>query len=67
MGRRKKEPGQTMTYITAGLTAEELDLMERTMAFYRCSQSAAIRLLIRNGALTTPMAAPSPPKKEDDQ
>ena len=65
MPRRKLGPGEGKTYITIGLDPEELDVMERVMSFYRCSQSAAIRLLVRNAAPHTPMAErkpnPSPP------
>lgn len=60
MPRRKLGPGEGKTYITIGLDPEELDIMERVMAHYRCTQSAAMRLLVRNAEPHTPMA---PPKK----
>lgn len=67
MPRRKLGPGEGKTYITFGLDPEELRAMETVMKFYRCSQSAALRLLIRNGAEHTPMAPPLHPQpKETD-
>ena len=71
MTRRKLEPGQGKTYVSFGLDPEELDIVDRVMRFYRCTQSAALRLLIRNGGDHTPMALParttppSPPIEED--
>lgn len=64
MPRRKLGPGEGKTYITFGLDPEELAAVEGVMAFYRCTQSAALRLLIRNGTPHTPTAPrknPSPP------
>lgn len=52
---KKPEPAKTKTYVTIGMDAEELEAINGVMAFYRCSQSAAVRLLIRNGAENTPM------------
>lgn len=68
MPRRKLGPGEGKTYITFGLDAEELDVMERVMKYYRCTQSAALRLLIRTAEAHTPMAPrknPSPPTEGD--
>lgn len=71
MPRRKLEPNQGKTYTSVGLDPEELEIVDRVMRFYRCTQSAALRLLIRNGGEHTPMAPParntppSPPIEED--
>jgi hypothetical protein len=67
MPRRNLGPGEGKTYITFGLDREELDAMERVMRFYRCGQSAALRLLIRNGAEHTPMATPPSPPIEGNR
>lgn len=70
MPRRKLGPGEGKTYITFGLDPEELAAMEGVMRYYRCGQSAALRLLIRNGAEHTPMAPrtiPSPPIEGNDR
>lgn len=65
MTRRTAPAKGKKTNITIGLDPEELDIVSRVMAHHRAGQSAAVRLLIRNGAPHTPMADPSPPQEED--
>ena len=65
MPRRKLGPGEGKTYTSVGLDPEELDAVNRVMRFYRCSQSAALRLLIRNGAEHTPMAQTLHPQSKE--
>lgn len=65
MTRRTAPAKGKKTNITIGLDPEELDIVSRVMAHHRAGQSAAVRLLIRNGATHTPMADPSPPQEED--
>lgn len=50
MGRPKKDPDDRMTYVTVGLTARELRIVQRTIDTLGYSQSAAVRALIRAGA-----------------
>ncbi|MFL6116726.1 MAG: hypothetical protein ACJ786_36030 [Catenulispora sp.] len=64
MGSRRRTT--TKTYTSIGLHADEMDYVRRVMAQHRCSQSAAVGMLIRNGAPHTPMADPSPPEPKDD-
>lgn len=54
MGRKKVEPEDRPTYVTAGLYAEEMHAVNRTMRRWGITQSAAIRLLIRHGFKSGP-------------
>lgn len=58
MGRK-----QTKTYSSLGLYEDEWEIVREVMHNRRLSQSAAIGLLIRNGARNLLMD-PSPPKTE---
>lgn len=66
MGRRQKEPADRPTYITAGFYAGELRVIEETMKRWGCSQSQALRILVRMAA-GAPAPQPFTPEGEEPE